>query len=92
MCLTGTEAELSGPCALLLALCSDGPPAASKAAPRALVALLGREAAAGKLEPVAKQLSARLARAGGASESKLPVTMAALSAIGRTLPQVFPPS
>ena len=88
-CVAGTDAELGGVSAALLALCCDGPPAGSKAAPCALVALAGREEAATQLEPIARQLVSRLVRTGGSSEAKLPVTMAALSSIGRCLPKAW---
>ena len=93
-CDTDGDAELVGTTAALLALCCDGPPAGSKAAPRSLVALAGREEAAEQLKPIAKQLASRLVRTGGGTEAKISVTMAALSSIGRCLPEVrpyFPP-
>jgi hypothetical protein len=72
----------------LLALCRDGPTSGAKAAPRAIVAVEGRTAATEHLGSLAEELTSRLTKSGAAVDPKLPFTLAALSSIGRLLPEV----
>ncbi len=73
--------------AALLTLCRNGPKKGAKAAPHAILAVEGRSLASQHLAALADELFGWLGKTGAASDPDLPVSLTALSSIGRLLPQ-----
>ena len=73
--------------AALLTLCRNGPAAGAKAAPRAILAIEGRSLGTQHLTTLVMELISRLGKMGASRDSQLPATLAALSSIGRLLPE-----
>ena len=76
--------------AALLTLCRKGPKSGAKAAPRAILAVEGQSLACQHLAALAEELVGRLGKTGAASDPDLAVNLAALSSIGRLLPEASP--